>query len=183
MKTMPVAQLELSWVWQLLYGLISIVAGILTVSSPRLNVVALGLICGTQIIATGLFHLSAPTYLTAADTARTLMRVLTILSLTLGFFAFRHIFVSVMQIGLLLGIYWVVDGLITVFIAADPQSALRRGWIALLGLLKFFAGLTLLTSPELSPPRLSFLVGEWLICLGAMQLILVSAVASPGKAY
>ena len=78
--------------------------------------------------------------------------------------------ITVLALGLLLGIYWIVDGFTAVFAAVDHPGLPGRGWNIFSGLLGVIAGLMLLAWPSLSLLTLSFLAGLWLIMLGAMQL-------------
>ncbi|MFF4898004.1 HdeD family acid-resistance protein [Streptomyces sp. NPDC001068] len=170
MKTSPVARLGSSWIWHLLYGLASIAAGVTAVSWPGPTLVALAVIIGAQLIATGIFRLVGAASLGETGTARTLTAVLGVVSLVLGLYSVRHILITVLALGLLLGVYWIVDGFTAVFAAIDHPGPPGRGWTVFIGLLGVLAGLTLLVWPDLSLLTLSFLAGLWLIMLGAMQL-------------
>ncbi|MFJ9350958.1 HdeD family acid-resistance protein [Streptomyces sp. NPDC101237] len=170
MNKSPVARLGSSWIWHLLYGLVSIGAGITAVSWPGPTLVVLAVLLGAQLIATGLFRLVGAASLGETGTARTLTAVLGVVSLVLGLYAVRHLLLTVLALGLLIGVYWIVDGFTAAFAAVDHPGLPGRGWIAFIGLLSVLAGLTLLVWPELSLLTLSFLAGLWLIMLGAMQL-------------
>ncbi|WP_316769562.1 HdeD family acid-resistance protein [Streptomyces sasae] len=170
MNKSPVARLGASWTWHLLYGLISIVIGVIAVAWPGPTLVGLAVVLGAQLIATGVFRMVGSASLGDTGTARTLTAVLGVVSLLLGFYAIRHVLITVLALGLLLGVYWIVDGFTAVFAAVDHPGLPGRGWNIFIGLLGVLAGLTLLTWPGLSLLTLSFLAGLWLIMLGAMQL-------------
>ncbi|MFE3162610.1 HdeD family acid-resistance protein [Streptomyces sp. NPDC059224] len=170
MNKSPLARLGGSWTWHLLYGLLSIAAGVTAVSWPGPTLVIVAVILGVQLIATGLFRLVGSASLGETGTARTLTAVLGVVSLVLGLYAVRHILITVLALGLLVGVYWIVDGFTAVFAAIDHPGLPGRGWIVFIGLLSVLAGLTLLVRPESSLLTLSFLAGLWLIMLGAMQL-------------
>ena len=166
----PVARLGGSWIWHLLYGLISIGTGIIAVAWPGPTLIVLAVIFGVQLIATGMFRLVGSASLGEAGTARALTAILGVVSLLLGLYALRHVLITVLALGLLLGIYWIVDGFTAVFAAVDHPGLPGRGWNIFSGLLGVIAGLMLLAWPSLSLLTLSFLAGLWLIMLGAMQL-------------
>ncbi|RPE43103.1 uncharacterized membrane protein HdeD (DUF308 family) [Streptomyces sp. Ag109_O5-1] len=170
MNKSPVARLGASWTWHLLYGLISIVIGVIAVAWPGPTLVGLAVVLGAQLIATGVFRMVGSASLGDTGTARTLTAVLGVVSLLLGFYAIRHVLITVLALGLLLGVYWIVDGFTAVFAAVDHPGLPGRGWNIFIGMLGVLAGLTLLTWPGLSLLTLSFLAGLWLIMLGAMQL-------------
>jgi len=166
----PIARLGGSWIWHLLYGLVSIGTGVIAVAWPGPTLIVLAVIFGCQLISTGLFRLVASVTLGEEGTARALTAILGVVGLLLGLYAIRHVLITILALGLLLGIYWVVDGFTAVFAAIDHPGLPERGWDIVTGLLTAIAGLMLLAWPTLSLATLSFLAGLWLIMLGAMQL-------------
>ena len=166
----PIARLGGSWIWHLLYGLVSIGTGIIAVAWPGPTLIVLAVVFGCQLISTGLFRLVGSVTLTEAGTARALTGILGVVGLLLGLYALRHVLITILALGLLLGIYWIVDGFTAVFAAIDHPGLPGRGWNIVIGLLSVIAGLMLLAWPALSLATLSFLAGLWLIMLGAMQL-------------
>ncbi|GGN31915.1 HdeD family acid-resistance protein [Streptomyces fuscichromogenes] len=170
MNKSPVARLGGSWIWHLLYGLISIVTGAVAVAWPGPTLIVLAVVFGVQLVTTGVFRLVGSASVQDTGIARTLTAVLGVVSLLLGLYAIRHVLITVLALGLLLGIYWMVDGFTAVFAALDHSGLPGRGWSIFIGLLNVMAGLTLLSWPGLSLLTLSLLAGLWLIMLGAMQL-------------
>ncbi|MFD4603301.1 HdeD family acid-resistance protein [Streptomyces sp. NPDC058464] len=170
MNKSPIARLGGSWTWHLLYGLVSIVIGVISLAWPGPTLVVLAMVLGAQLIATGVFRLVGSASLEETGTARTLTAVLGVVSLLLGLYAIRHVLITVLALGLLLGVYWIVDGFTAVFAAVDHPGLPGRAWNVFIGVLGVLAGLTLLIWPGLSLLTLSFLAGLWLIMLGAMQL-------------
>ncbi|MEU2336831.1 DUF308 domain-containing protein [Streptomyces sp. NPDC006654] len=169
MNKSPVARLGGSWTWHLLYGLVSVVTGVISLAWPGPTLVVLAVVLGSQMIATGVFRLVGSASMGETGSARTLTAVLGVVSLLLGLYAVRHILITVLALGLLLGVYWIADGFTAVFAAVDHPGLPGRGWNVFIGLLGVLAGLTLLVWPGLSLLTLSFLAGLWLIMLGAMQ--------------
>jgi uncharacterized membrane protein HdeD (DUF308 family) len=166
----PVARLGGSWTWHLLYGLVSISTGVIAVAWPGPTLIVLAVVFGAQLITTGVFRLVGSASLGEAGTARALIGILGVVGLLLGLYALRHVLITVLALGLLPGIYWIVDGFTAVFAAVDHPGMPGRGWNVFIGLLGLIAGLMLLAWPALSLLTLSFLAGLWLIMLGAMQL-------------
>lgn len=166
------ARLGGSWTWHLLYGLVSIATGVIAVAWPGPTLIVLAVVFGAQLIATGVFRLVGAASLGETGTARALTAILGVVGLLLGLYAVRHVLITVLALGLLLGIYWIVDGFTAVFAAAERPGLPGRGWIVFTGALSVIAGLMLLAWPSLSLLTLSFLAGLWLVMLGAMQLSL-----------
>lgn len=166
----PIARLGGSWIWHLLYGLVSIGTGVVAVAWPGPTLIVLAVVVGVQLVTTGLFRLVGSVTLEEAGTARALTGILGVVGLLLGLYALRHVLITIVALGLLLGIYWIVDGFTAVFAAIDHPGLPGRGWNIFIGVLSAIAGLMLLAWPALSLVTLSLLAGLWLIMLGAMQL-------------
>jgi uncharacterized membrane protein HdeD (DUF308 family) len=92
------------------------------------------------------------------------------LSLLLGFYALRHIVITLLSLGLLLGIFWLVDGIGLIVSAVEHRNMPGRGLSLVSGVLGAIAGLVLLVWPAISILTLAWLAGLWLLVLGVMQV-------------
>jgi uncharacterized membrane protein HdeD (DUF308 family) len=160
-----------SWWWPAFFGVVSIIAGVLAVAWPGPTLVVLAVVVGVELIVWGIYRLvGAITFDDASGGARTLWAILGVLSLLLGFYAIRHIVITVVALGLLLGIFWLVDGIGLIVSAAEHRGMPGRGLTLLSGVLGVIAGLVLLVWPSISILTLALLVGIWLIVLGVTQI-------------
>jgi uncharacterized membrane protein HdeD (DUF308 family) len=166
-----VSRMGSSWWWPLIFGVISLVAGVLALAWPGPTLLVLAVLFGIELIVWGIFRLvGALTFGEAGAGARTLWAILGILSLVLGFYALRHIEITVLALGLLLGIFWLVDGIGLLISAVEHRDMPGRGWSIFSGILGIIAGLILLVWPVISVLTLAILVGIWLIVVGIMQI-------------
>ena len=92
------------------------------------------------------------------------------LSLIIGLYALRHVLITLLALGLLLGIFWVINGAVELFTALSHREVRHRGWMSFLGLLRVLAGLVLLVYPGLSLVALAVIVGIWLLVFGVMEI-------------
>jgi uncharacterized membrane protein HdeD (DUF308 family) len=160
-----------AWWWPAIFGAISIVAGVLALAWPGPTLVVLAVLFGIELIVGGIYRLvGAVTFGEAGAGARTLWAILGILSLVLGFYAIRHIEITVLALGLLLGIFWLVDGVSLIISGVEYRGMPSRGWTIFSGILSVIAGLILLVWPVISVLTLAILAGIWLIVIGVMQL-------------
>ena len=160
-----------SWWWPAIFGVISIVAGVLALAWPGPTLIVLAVLFGIELIVWGIFRLvGALTFGEAGAGARTLWAILGILGLVLGFYAIRHIEITVLALGLLLAIYWLVDGIGILMSAFEHRGMPSRGWTIFSGVFSIIAGLILLVWPALSILTLAILAGIWLIVLGFIQI-------------
>jgi uncharacterized membrane protein HdeD (DUF308 family) len=150
---------------------ISIIAGILALAWPGPTLIVLAVLFGIELIVWGIFRLvGAVTFGEAGAGARTLWAILGILSLVLGFYAIRHIEITVLALGLLLGIFWLVDGVSLIVSGVEYRGMPSRGWTIFSGILSVIAGLILLVWPAISVLTLAILAGIWLLVIGFMQI-------------
>jgi uncharacterized membrane protein HdeD (DUF308 family) len=59
---------------------------------------------------------------------RVLLALLGVLSFIVGLYALRHIVITIATLGLLLGIFWVVNGAVETFAALSHRPMPGRGW-------------------------------------------------------
>jgi uncharacterized membrane protein HdeD (DUF308 family) len=160
-----------SWWWPAFFGVVSIVAGLLSLAWPGPTLLVLAVLFGIELIVWGIYRLvGAITFGDAGGGARTLWAILGILSLLLGFYSLRHIVITLLSLGLLLGIFWLVDGIGLIVSAVEHRGMPGRGLSLFSGVLGAIAGLVLLVWPAISILTLSVLVGIWLLILGFTQL-------------
>jgi uncharacterized membrane protein HdeD (DUF308 family) len=160
-----------AWWWPAIFGVVSIVAGILALAWPGPTLVVLAVLFGVELIVWGIYRLvGAITFGDAGGGARTLWAILGVLSLLLGFYALRHIVITLLSLGLLLGIFWLVDGIGLIVSAVEHRGMPGRGLSLLSGVLGVIAGLVLLVWPAISILTLAWLAGLWLLVLGVMQV-------------
>ena len=133
--------------------------------------IVLAILFGIDLIVWGIYRLvGAVTIGDASGGARTLWAILGILSLLIGFYALRHIVITLLSLGLLLGIFWLVDGIGLVVSAIEHRGMPGRGLSVLSGVFGIIAGLILLVWPAISVLTLAVLAGIWLIVFGFVQL-------------
>ena len=117
-----------SWGWFAFFGVVSIVAGVLALAWPGRTLIVLGVLFGAQLVVGGIFRLvGAVTFDEGSGSARALAAVLGVFGLLVGLYALRHIVITVLALGLVLGIYWVIDGVMELFTAIEHPVDARTG--------------------------------------------------------
>jgi uncharacterized membrane protein HdeD (DUF308 family) len=160
-----------AWWWPALFGVVSIIAGVLALAWPGPTLLVLAVVFGFELIVWGIYRLvGAITFGDAGGGARTLWAILGVLSLLLGFYSLRHIVITLLSLGLLLGIFWLVDGIGLIVSAVEHRGMPGRGLSLLSGVLGAIAGLVLLVWPAISILTLAWLAGLWLLILGVTQV-------------
>ena len=110
------------WGWIMAFGVLTLLAGVAVLAWPGRTLVVIAVLFGVQLIVTGIFRFVAAF---AADDltggTRVLLAVLGVLSLIIGLYAVRHVLVTVLALALLLGIFWIVNGSVELFMALSHR--------------------------------------------------------------
>jgi uncharacterized membrane protein HdeD (DUF308 family) len=98
--------------------------------------------------------------------------LLGLLSVIVGILFLRHTDETVTTLAFLLGIFWVVGGIIEFFNAYSDHGSPARGFRIGMGILAFAAGIVTLTWPHLTLNVLAVIMGIWLILYGVLEIAL-----------
>jgi uncharacterized membrane protein HdeD (DUF308 family) len=166
------ASLGRHWGLVLAFGLVNVVAGVLALTWPGITLVVAAVLFGVQLIATGIYRLVAAFSDDVVDGGiRTLLAVLGILSLVAGIYAVRHLLVTLTVLVLLLGIFWLVNGVVEVLMALVSPSPPGRLWQLASGALGIVAGAVVLGYPGLTLVGLAVILGLWLLAYGVVGIL------------
>jgi len=162
-----------SWGWVLFFGIVTLLLGVLVVLRPRDTIYAFAILLGIWLFVAGLFRM-VMAIADREDTAGTrwLMAVLGLLSVLIGILFLRHTEETVTTLAFLIGLFWVIGGLIEFFTAYTDQGSPARGWRIAMGVLAFAAGVVTLVVPHLTLATLAVIMGIWLILYGLLEIVL-----------
>ena len=111
------------WGWMMTFGVISLLAGVAVLAWPGRTLIVVAVLFGIQLVVTGIFRFVAA--FASEDLTggtRVLLAVLGVLSLIIGLYAVRHVLVTLLALALLLGIYWIVNGAVELFMALSARG-------------------------------------------------------------
>jgi uncharacterized membrane protein HdeD (DUF308 family) len=162
-----------SWGWVLSFGIATLILGILVVARPKDTVYAFAILIGIWLFVAGLFRM-VTAIADSQDTGGTrwFMAVLGLLSVIVGILFLRHTEETVTTLAFLIGLFWVVGGLLEIFTAYGEHGAPARGFRVGMGVLAFAAGVVTLVVPHLTLGVLAVIMGIWLILYGLLQIAL-----------
>src|SRR5262245_50415955 len=172
------------WGWVLAFGIITAALGILALVWPGRTLLVVAVLFGIQLIVMGIFRfVSAIASDDLTGGTRVLQALLGVLSLIIGLYAVRHIFVTLLALALLLGIFWIISGAVELFMAISHREMPHRGWNGVMGTISVLAGFVLLIYPGISLVVLAVLLRVWLLVVGAMEISLAVQIrsAAPGR--
>jgi uncharacterized membrane protein HdeD (DUF308 family) len=160
------------WGLVLAYGLVTLGLGIALAVWPDASVTVFTVLLAIQLIIAGIFRISAALSVSRSDGGvRALVGLSGGLALIVGLLILRDPLQSVLVLGMILGVFWVIAGVIDIvgaFIAPPPSG---RGWEVFTGVVTLLAGGFLLVYTDLSLTVLVVFVGIWLIVAGILATV------------
>jgi uncharacterized membrane protein HdeD (DUF308 family) len=162
-----------SWGWVLFFGLVTLVVGVLVVTRPKDTITFVAVVIGIWLFVAGLFRIVIA-IADDDDTAGTrwMVAVLGLLSVIIGILFLRHTEQTVTTLAFLLGLFWVIGGIIEFFTAYSDRGSQTRGFRIGLGLIAFAAGIVTLVWPHLTLTAFGVIIGIWLIVYALLELVL-----------
>lgn len=177
------SQVGKAWGWLLLFGALTLIAGIVTVAWPSATLAVIAVLFGIQLVITGIFHFVRAFGSDESGGSRVVLALLGALALIVGLYCIRHVSVTVVVLAVILGIFWVIHGTLELFAAADaPTGTPGRGWTGTIGGLSIVAGIVVLSDPHITVLALAWLLGIWLIVFGIIEIISAFAIRSSVRA-
>ena len=157
------------WGLAVVMGVASIVLGALAIFYPGATIVTVAIFFAAWLFVSGIFEVVS-SFTRDGDTgSRVLHAIIGVLSIIVGWALLRTPFQSVEVFIFVLGIFWLIQGVMT-FVAAFATKQ-GRNWRILSGLLGIIAGVIILTYPISSAVTLALIGGIWLVVLGITQVI------------
>jgi uncharacterized membrane protein HdeD (DUF308 family) len=161
------------WGLLVVFGVITVAAGICAVVWPGITLLAAAVVFGVQLIVAGAYRLVAAFASSEVTSGtRVLLALLGVLSLIVGLYAVRHVLLTIIALALLLGIFWIVNGVIEIFTAGSHREMHGRGWRVAMGILSIIAGVIVLSTPAISLLVLVVVLSVWLIMFGVLEISL-----------
>jgi len=154
-----------------LLGVVSFVAGVLVLAWPGATVLAIAIVFAAQVLVGGVLRLVAA--LSAEEIrggGRVLLALLAIVSILAGVLFLRHPFQTLTVLTLLLGLFWVLAGVLEIVHAAGARDMPARGWAIAAGVLGALAGVVVLVYPGMSLLPLVWFLGLELLIYGALTI-------------
>ncbi len=162
-----------SWGWVLFFGIVTLILGVLVVLKPKDTVYAFAILLGIWLFVAGLFRIvMAIAEHNDSGGERWLMAVLGLLSVIIGILFLRRTEETVTTLAFLIGLFWVIGGIIEFFTAYVDHGSPARTWRIAMGVLAFAAGVVTLVVPHLTLATLAVIMGIWLIIYGVLEIAL-----------
>jgi uncharacterized membrane protein HdeD (DUF308 family) len=157
-----------SWQAALFLGVATLVLGIIVALHPSGSLNVIAVLIGVLLLISGVFHLIR--MLDPREPHRVWLGIAGLLFIVIGVVLIRHLHLTYALIGLLVGISWIVQGVVMLVggLSAEPRTG--RGWWILFGLVSLAAGIVVVAVPVKSVHVLAVLFGIWFIAMGLFEI-------------
>ena len=155
----------------IVFGAVSVVAGVLVLAWPGATLLAIAVVFALDVLVAGFLRLVAA--LSAEEIrggGRVLLALLAIVSIIAGVLLLRHPFQTLAVLALLLGLFWVMAGVLEIVHASGARDMPGRGWAIGAGVLQIACGIFLLSFTAVSLLALVWLLGVELLVYGAIAI-------------
>ncbi|MGW6979087.1 HdeD family acid-resistance protein [Streptomyces sp. NPDC054932] len=172
-------QLGSSWHWALGFALATLIPGILVLVWPDETLHILAVIIGLQLLAAGIFRfVTAFSHSSDRGGSRLAGVLIAMLAFLAGVLVLRHPMQTIGALSLIVGVFWLLTGVLTVYVAITDRALVHRGLLLGLGILGSVAGIVVLCFPVDSAVALTRLLGLWLVLLGVFEVVMAFALRS-----
>ncbi len=159
-----------TWGALLAAGIITLGLGIIVLVWPKETAVVVGWLLGIYLIVAGVFQLVQSFTGDRSGGIRALLAIGGVLSLILGFFAFRSVAHSVALLAVVIGVAWLINGITTLITAIGDHDLPGRGWAIFGGIIVTIGGIIILAWPAPTLYVLFTFFGIWLIVIGCFEI-------------
>jgi uncharacterized membrane protein HdeD (DUF308 family) len=157
-----------SWQATVVLGVITLVLGLIVTFYPSATLNVISALFGLLLIASGLFHLIR--VFGGNEAHRVWMGISGLLLLVIGVVMLRHLHLTVALIGLIIGITWIVQGVIGLIVSFSGGAREGRGWWIFFGIFSLIGGIVIVAVPTESVKVLAVLIGIWFLIQGLLEI-------------
>ncbi|TRO68441.1 HdeD family acid-resistance protein [Streptomyces sp. IB201691-2A2] len=168
------AKLGRSWTWVLGSAIATLVPGILILVWPDGTLHVVAVLIGLYLLVTGAFRF-VETFAREDHGERLPGLLLAVLYVLGGVLCLRNPLQTIAALSLIVGIVWVVSGILTLYTALAARDLPHRGFVLGIAVIGIVAGIVVLALPSESARALTRLLGLWLVLLGLAEVALALA--------
>jgi len=164
----PPALLEGSWQATVFLGVLTLILGLIVSFHPTGSLNVLAVLLGVLMILSGIFHLIR--VFDPAEPHRVWLGVAGLLFIVIGVVLIRHLHLTRSIIGLIIGITWIVQGLVALIGGISGGVREGRAWWIAFGVVSLIAGIVVVATPASSLNVLAVLLGIWFVIMGIFEI-------------
>ncbi|WP_432056870.1 HdeD family acid-resistance protein [Streptomyces sp. bgisy022] len=165
-----------SWTWLMGSAVATLVPGVLVLVWPEATLHVVAVLIGLYLLLTGGFRFVAVFAREGHERLPGLL--LAVLYVLAGVLCLRNPLQTVAALSLIVGMVWLVSGVLTLYAALATGTLPHRGLLMAVAVLAVVAGIVVLALPAESARALTRLLGLWLVLLGLAEAVVAVGVRS-----
>jgi uncharacterized membrane protein HdeD (DUF308 family) len=159
---------KLGWQLQVFTGIVTLILGIILTAFPSTSLNVVCVIIGIMLIIGGIFHFIR--LLDRDEPHRAWLGLAGLLEVVIGVVLIRHLGLSRALIGLLVGLVWIIQGIVAFLAGVMGTAGRSRAWPIIFGIISIAAGIVVVSVPANSVKVLAVLLGIWFIVMGILEI-------------
>lgn len=166
------ATLGRSRAWIITYGVLTVLAGIGVLVWPGVTLLTLAILFAVQLFVLGVFRIVGA--FAVPDTSagmRVLAIIVGIVSVIVGVLCLRTPLQTIVVLTLVLGLFWLVNGITELVMGLAGRGEPGRGWTILSGVIGILGGIIVLSAPVRSAVTLAVVLGIVLLAHGIVVTV------------
>ena len=160
---------KIAWQLQLVAGIITLVLGAILAFHPTFSLNVVCVLLGVMLIVGGIFHFVR--LLDRDEPHRAWLGVAGLLEVVIGVVLIRHLDKAYALIGLLVGLVWIVQGVVALMAGILGTAGRSRVWPVIFGVISIAAGAVVVSMPLHSTKVLAILLGVWFLVMGVLMIL------------
>jgi uncharacterized membrane protein HdeD (DUF308 family) len=161
------------WKSVLALGVLTLALGAAVLIWPGDSIVVASVVFGVYLLVSGIAQAIAAFTVDTPAGSRVLFFISGLLSVALGYFAFRDFNdgAAVWMLGTWIGVGFIFQGVTATVLAIDVPALPARGWYIFVGILTVIAGVVTMVWPISSIVVLAITAGVWLVLMGITEVV------------
>jgi uncharacterized membrane protein HdeD (DUF308 family) len=163
-----------AWWLAIAASILGVVLGVMIIVWPTATLKVVAALFGLWLLIHGLVRLvQAVTGPGRSGGERAVLGIIGVFFVVAGVVALRNLLLSLALIVTLIGLTWLIGGLVELISAIGGGRGTDRMWHVGLGLLSIVAGVVVLVWPHLTLVALVYITGIWTIVMSLAQLVML----------
>ena len=162
------------WIIAALAAVGFLAVGVMLLAWPHESLTVIAILIGAALVLAGL-HRLWDGFTDRLDTGgrRIGNVILGLLAVVVGLYCLRHHALTLLVVAFVVGVFWIIQGITDIAVAASMSGMPNRGLLAVTGIFALGAGLITVFWPAITVLVLSIVLGVWLIFYGIMLAAMV----------
>jgi len=158
-----------SWKTAIFLGVVTLILGLIVTFHPTTSLNVIAVLLGVLMILSGIFHLIR--VFDPRERHRVWLGIAGLLFIVIGVLLIRHLHLTRSIIGLVIGLTWIVQGLVSLIGGISGGVREGRAWWIIFGVVSLIAGIVVVSAPASSLDVLAVLLGIWFVVMGIFEII------------